>query len=1555
MAKFNFIFNATILFFALLVGCVKAQKQEAPSEGSQRLFRLSKTEPLVDVTGYAPNGIRSSDVSATRIGEPSVKSAKARYNDRVEYALKMCNLNDMRTGNTLLGQKLRVYSELNILNDILVIQSDDCVSWQVSIPYNYFAEAVNLEINFIFKTLSGQKSFIHKKVLLSPWDSRRGKNPEFFDFTRVGLSPEILSLAWARGIDEIELALRGELIKSDIKLEIGSVNIAALQKNNKNFVDANVVGSKVIKSFEKENELLKEKLTSSSRLETLDLHLNMRLGNLRVRLLDTAGNNKDEELTTGLYKIFAQIVATDQADKGHWIISDKILISEMKDWESTTMGVNAVLPLSIPVRSQWGNLNLLLKVVPVNIPDVLAFEGLYHLGRFNDISGGKSPLFDTSEHSIDSKGSITFSYDEYLKKAENYDKWEKKITTDFSDVSTLQKGFRRFLFSNLNIQFGRVVPGETATDRTIQYTVETCLTDNFTGAAVGEGLKFSVDVDDRGQNLPTQELLTDRLGCLNWFGNISHKFYHREKLILNNSKLTYIGEDSDKPKYKLDYYINPWDVDFMFARDARLLSDEYLKQIHETQEKAPATRILITDFSYDTTGYRYDIDKYMNMTVKKTVLLNLKPKILKHNSIAIGRNKIIDIRDGVYLLKVALQKEYMDPLANKGLLIGYNDKLSKNESRPLKISSSRAAPLSTADLENINKKQLLVVKETLVRVLGGTVITPVEFDVQDLRTMRIRSQFFIQLETIDEHKLRALLYPQATKKEVSSSYDPFAEKENMQNSMNELLLKIRSQIEKNEKDIVRKLEDEKRMECQLLMADLLARGFKTEAELYNPDHANEEGYLCKTFIPKEELFSYITTNHSRAMDEMFQSRLTPAEFALYKTYFLREKTIAFDLNSLVNSGDEKFIDSDNKQARKSLNGKIVSDDSVSGLPKRTFIGPVTFVLNNASGPLRPTDVLSTVGCHGNCEAFQDVERLMTNSTRVAQEEVKKFGLSPDTSFDESPYFGSIEHFFNVHVDELKVVETALKKEYQEEMQAFSQVGNFLDSYLLTYVSFGEKQSHVRKLNYSCYAKWKSVLETSYQKWREDKNHKISVESIPPFCYENSGRVITKDKFKKIGDEPIADTGMSTMNKSLSKYVDFDIPMETFTEFSKNGLMSEKLSLNDKVLVLHKMCYLLRKQLYPQTKEFEQEIKKRNKAGNLDGYLHGTSTFKSAGVKSVQLDCHKNVELFQKDLNKLIAAEKNPKIINSLIVARARTLPLVVERRVRVLENTNRSLYKDGQTLGYSTNVGFSTSHSMGVNRGYKVDPVSLIGKLAGAAGGVLGAVGGLINFDWGVGESLSVSDGVSVGEGVGLSAQVSTLDIELKSWEKCVVVRYDAEFITSAIDKHLSSNIFDPSKDIQGLGYFMCSGDKTSGKEIKTDDLNPGQPLRVRERYFYLTQNFDELGMQDPGSLANYPWMMQMRGLRDFGQFEKRLKAPQKDVNWTSPWSLMSRDLYSAATLGSEQRLNDRSSMEVVSREDVAKSLQIMSHSFSNVLPAFPGMYTFSDSPFDTVIGWPEK
>ena len=375
------------------------------------------------------------------------------------------------------------------------------------------------------------------------------------------------------------------------------------------------------------------------------------------------------------------------------------------------------------------------------------------------------------------------------------------------------------------------MPGETATDRTLQYKVEACFWDGLFGRKVGSGLKFEITTSDKGKD-DVDQRWTNNDGCLNWFGFLSHKYFRKEVLEKKVAKVKFLDDNENPFEDEYTYYMNPWDEKWTFGWDARDMPEGYPAEIKKQRDEAPDSRIFIPAFKYETMGFRYSIDRFLNLKVKKTVLLSLYAFTLKYNSIILGRGATEILRDGIYLMKVALQKDYRDPAAsnkvkirisddgfsnqNVGSIIDQvneninqlNEKCKDNNKECISQPRYESTLLSADDLRaianqkcvnsdnqaicrnkfahenypkcdtlNLNfdncmeeifqdsnneiqdlndetRKQSIAIQQKLVRVLGGRIITPIEFEMSDLRLMRLRNQLFIQLETIDENKLK---------------------------------------------------------------------------------------------------------------------------------------------------------------------------------------------------------------------------------------------------------------------------------------------------------------------------------------------------------------------------------------------------------------------------------------------------------------------------------------------------------------------------------------------------------------------------------------------------------------------------------------------------------------------------------------------------------------------------------------------------------------------------------------------------------------------------------
>ncbi len=286
-----------------------------------------------------------------------------------------------------------------------------------------------------------------------------------------------------------------------------------------------------------------------------------------------------------------------------------------------------------------------------------------------------------------------------------------------------------YSFSIMDIRFDQVKPGETATKRTVVYRVKSCVTRTLERTKILYSDFKLIKPDGSVATLNTSDH-----GCLMWNDEVTHKYYQPEKLIKKEFSL--INNDSEL-NTKLVGYLNPWDFGWTFGRDERTLEDSYIEEVNN---RIPIdSKLFLQYYAYQTIRFRYEVDQFMNLKVKKTVLLNLTPKVFRYNSITLGRGALEYLRDGIYLLKVAIQKDYYD--AKYSLV-----KLMPDPEDPKKTYVER-------DPDDRGLEYIAAVKK-LVRVQHGQIITPLELSMEDLRLMRIRSNFLVQLQTVDEEKLK---------------------------------------------------------------------------------------------------------------------------------------------------------------------------------------------------------------------------------------------------------------------------------------------------------------------------------------------------------------------------------------------------------------------------------------------------------------------------------------------------------------------------------------------------------------------------------------------------------------------------------------------------------------------------------------------------------------------------------------------------------------------------------------------------------------------------------
>ena len=562
-----------------------------------------------------------------------------------------------------------------------------------------------------------------------------------------------------------------------------------LNKNKNNYKNAFLIGRGVLIDEQEPSYMRRDHIISTEEkvkkpVLGMKLRLNVNL-RLKTEVTNSAGKIIYRDINHGRFRVFAALVASNlginnEEEKDVLIGIASPVVGDVKN-----QILNVKFDMVTSKLSNRGDLDLVLKVRPL---DEWSARGLkpssiiYKLGAYNDSHGHKGGF-------VDSRAVGDFEYDDYVRKVKKFTEKHEKLLSEWGILTNLPD----IIFDSMEIKFRTVKTGETATQRTVIFDVKSCPRDGHTGKRFRQGRKFRIlvsgidplkcdpeeykdkgeeDSECRFKRVPVEDISkqdednvngifkVQDTGCLSWVDEIAHKYYQRENLIERSYHIVEDVEDigsveEQRDIFKLTGYFNPWDEKFgTLGVDARNLSDSFIKEIKE-RVKYPS-RFFVGDFSYMTLRFRYDIDENMHLTVKKTVLLNLYPFVKRYSNIINGINGNFPIRDGIYLLKVAYQKDYIDPGAE-----GIHLKSSNNNQFETEIVVKNGTKGSDRNrdffmLDDLRRKTFVHTIKKLVRVENSRVISPVEFHINELRTLRVRSNLLLQLEPVNQYKLQII-------------------------------------------------------------------------------------------------------------------------------------------------------------------------------------------------------------------------------------------------------------------------------------------------------------------------------------------------------------------------------------------------------------------------------------------------------------------------------------------------------------------------------------------------------------------------------------------------------------------------------------------------------------------------------------------------------------------------------------------------------------------------------------------------------------------------------
>ncbi len=1313
------------------------------------------------------------------------------------------------------------------IQDIPASTGDGCFSWHESLPFTYYVKRskwVTVERDIVGTGVHSGRQRV--KVALNPWavgTHARDSGDEFRFLRDKPLHPSLV-LPPAQA----DSALSGEAFGQD-KLYIGDVSIQTIRSGEEKtgmLFRMNISMTPKIRFENQEGMPAYREVRDGDFYVIAHLVLNNTGPKLNQRLILTSSGETSEE----------QKKVADLGIIGTGRVVDGKLIAHVSTW--------------VRDRMPQGNLELVLKVIPKGIRGLSSAEGIYELGTFRNLS---STFSGDLNKNCREDGPCDIA--SYLKGSANFDEMRKNQYG--SDNSP-------YLFDRMNLRFAQVEPGETTTQRTVTYTASTCITDAFTGERP-VGLPFQISYKETGEVIKDQKTGED--GCLRWSSSIFHKYYQPEKFLERNvtiAKASGFARD-------LRFYINPWDDKFTFGFDEREFQPDFWKQLLG-RKKIPS-RFFLADFGYHTVRFQYNIDSLMALEVRKTVLMELDPRVLRYSGIINARKLTEPLRDGIWLMKVGIQKNYLDP-AQVGIHIDALKEAQSDNSAEV-VAGQKTLPVPgeqqkgvtvdgmASDSKNartrlrrlgidVPQREFISTQTALVRSTDGVIIQPVEFTMQDLRMMRVRSNFLIELQPVDEHQLQV---ENVLRGNFGGYLDNLAKERKERNA-----LLGTSKVSEYDQNKIRAEEDartdkliENRREKTRTLFSLLSSQLK---------QGNASGVSMEPVsISEEQILSF-----GKEIQELLDVNKTALSDNLATNDFTTIKLppcSEIDCDHFVEQGD--------------------SPDDITekgpGLARRTFVGPVIFLSNGYKDSVRATDNLDEAKCDQKVQFEDDRERAMDDYRRelFSKSEQLASKTRENTLYKFSEYFGSLRHLCYAHVDSLIEREDKYRYIYKTNIPAVGSVYNYAQAYSMNFLSLADEKPKAVEFDSATFARCGNNLVSCMT---ETTDRWVPVDRA--LSWVNSNLALTGGL---VSDIKAWVTGVRDVK--ATEWDVRDLQRALFVPKNENARR-------------YAACSLV-------TANFSQSLAANNAQ---------VGSFSATGVPYIK----DTGQLSREILAKCLANNQSP---------------VFFDQKLRVFRTGDAD---DSYVFlgGYQMNINVGQSFSVGRSTGYSLG-VGLEGTdFIGAAGGVSGSLGRLANASPGsalaatgagalskaseviapltsfikplsikAGWSTATSrgDGTSISESTYLVAQIAKFRVRLDEYERCYAMSFTPEFLRS-LDLY-GVIAYEPKVHGTARSMFVCEGRHVT------------QPRYVDEMYFYFTQHFTEGDMLDQADLYNHPWLLALRGYRDFGSFIGLIRKQEGISFW-------------------EMTKN----MVTPKERTIDWPLAHMRDTYKRIVPSFPGFYT---------------
>ncbi len=1324
----------------------------------------------------------------------------------VNYSFSAC-IEDRATHYKAKGPKFRVeYPDTKTaILDVSPTTPSGCFTWSETIPFAYYVRNsrwVVVERDIVGDGIHTGRQRV--RFAINPWavGDKAREGGDVFKFLREETLPEEKMVPYEQFNEAVSGALMGpdEMVADGVQVK----TIRNSERSSGTFVKYEITVEPKV-AFRGQLDLDKERWEP---IGSGDFFVVAHL------VVDKGGENLDQKVILGSGESIAAVRGQEDAKRHPGVVVDRNLKTRAKDGQEIHIqdkreypvnGYGRVIDGKLVLRMDaWvegrvaqGNLRLVMKLIPRGVEGLKSFEGIYDLGHLkNPASSFQGDLITECR---DAQGSCSVA--RYLRDAHNFrEAYDAKIAQQASP----------YLFEKVRLRFVQVEPGETATARTVRYQASTCVLDWFTGDKV-VGLPFKVSYKDTSE-VKDVETLAD--GCISWTSSIFHNYYEPEKFI----KKEVIFAKGEGVSAERSFFINPWDDKFTFGFDEGDFPEELLNS------KKVDSRFFLADYGYHTVRFQYNIDSLMGLEVKKTVLMELQPRVLRYSGIINARKMTEPLRDGIWLMKVAIQKNYLDP-AEAGVVI---DKLQENQSM-IRLKHEPTSPEVIHRHKRLKEmgiqartKEYVTTRTALVRVTDGVIIQPVELTMQDLRMMRVRANFLVQLEAVDE---RALQFDNELRHQVGKVFK----------DLDIERAKIRSKrtpenLAETEEQILRRENDELEQKKSRYLARI--KGIYTDIGR----QLNATGAHI-SLVPKGI--------DLKCDDKQRPIRANPPPNETPDAKFEREIMEALECRLRLNDFTTLKLPTCGED-----NCKRFREEN-SFLKTRTFVGPVIFLHNAYKDSVRATDNLDEARC-GDSIVIQDkltedirrtqaemFDQFLKPKEKELQDQAEKAAQDyrPNTLYNFGEYFGSLRHLCNLHVDDLIERDKNWRELYEKNGPVVASPYNFGKAYNVDFLSLTNESLYDIEITddklKECGYDLQSCIDRAPKKY-EKTDHSIQLESALSvinrtwqFASPNigaPGRWFTDAK-------DLDDVLPAPWNKETLRSAIFDTKEKALNSYDIQRPRSANFA----------GCALLAW----NTVEYVR------KNGGVTPF--GSKTFNSA------------------------AANLTKRCLSGANVS--------FDRKLRVFEtgkDNDPYLFLGGMNLNLNVGQGFSVSRSQNYNWSLSasagvelfdlVGPAKVSNLLTKDKADFHGAMLKPLSLKGGVGagygESFGSSEGTSIADSTYLVAQIAGFKVRLDKFERCAVVRFSPDFISEIENAPGSMSLvgfLNQNRKLVNLrrGIMVCEG-----------QLNR-EPRTVKESYFYFTQHFTEGDMLDQADLYNHPWLLALRGQRDFGVFLRRIRGQE--------------------------------------------------------------------------------